>query len=74
MEILQLPIAALEERIEQEINENPLLEKQEEDPDLPEETAEVENPDAPTSEERELVLDESKDNVDDFRAAWHWRW
>jgi RNA polymerase sigma-54 factor len=66
MEILQLPIAALEERIEQEINENPLLEKLEEDPDLPEETGEVENPDAPTSEERELVVDESKDNVDDF--------
>jgi len=66
MEILQLPIAALEERIEQEINENPLLEKLEEDPDLPDEAPEHENPDAPTSEERELVLDESKNNVDDF--------
>ena len=67
MEILQLPITALEERIEQEINENPLLEKLEEDPDLPdEETAEVENPDAPSAEEKELVVDETKDNVDDF--------
>ena len=37
MEILQLPIMALEERIEQEISENPCLEKAELDPDLPEE-------------------------------------
>src|SRR3990172_7812114 len=66
MEILQLPIAALEERIEQEINENPLLEKIEEDPDLPDEPVASENPDAPTAEERELVVDESKNNVDDF--------
>jgi RNA polymerase sigma-54 factor len=66
MEILQLPITALEERIEQEIIENPLLEKLEEDPDLPEEVEEKENPDAPTSEEKELVVDETKDNADDF--------
>ncbi|MDZ4783953.1 MAG: RNA polymerase factor sigma-54 [Planctomycetia bacterium] len=66
MEILQLPIMELEERIEQEMEENPLLTMQEEDPDLPEEQAEVENPDAPTSEERELVVDETKDNADDF--------
>ncbi len=38
MEILQLPIMELEERIEQEMEENPLLTMQEEDPDLPEET------------------------------------
>ncbi|MGE0606727.1 MAG: RNA polymerase factor sigma-54 [Pirellulales bacterium] len=69
MEILQLPIAALEERIEQEIIENPLLEKIEDDPDLPDERderAEVENPDAPTTEEKELNLDETKNNADDF--------
>ena len=29
MEILQLPMLALQERIEQEMNENPLLEQQE---------------------------------------------
>ncbi len=40
MEILQLPILALEERIEQEMQENPVLELQEEDPDLPAESAE----------------------------------
>ena len=39
MEILQLPILALQERIEQEMQENPVLELQEEDPDLPAEPA-----------------------------------
>lgn len=66
MEILQLPILALEERIEQEMNENPCLEREDEDPDLPEESAEAESPDSPTTEERELVVDESKNNEDDF--------
>jgi len=66
MEILQLPILALEERIEQEMNENPCLEREDEDPDLPEETAEAESPDSPTTEERELVVDETKNNEDDF--------
>ena len=42
MEILQLPILALQERIEQEIEENPVLDLQEDDPDLPAETAEAE--------------------------------
>ncbi len=66
MEILQLPIMALQERIEQEMNENPLLEVQELDPTLPEEPAERDNPDAPADTEREFVVDETKDNVDDF--------
>ncbi len=66
MEILQLPVMALQERIEQEMQENPLLEMREADPDLPEEPVEAENPDAPTTEERELVVDETKNNADDF--------
>ncbi|HEX3659053.1 MAG TPA: RNA polymerase factor sigma-54 [Pirellulales bacterium] len=66
MEILQLPIMALQERIEQELQENPVLELQEEDPDLPDEEVEAVNPDAPTSEERELVVDETKNNEADF--------
>ncbi len=66
MEILQLPILALEERIEQEIQENEALEVLDQDPDLPDEQAEHENPDAPTMDERELVVDEAKDNADDF--------
>ncbi|HEX5445489.1 MAG TPA: RNA polymerase factor sigma-54 [Pirellulales bacterium] len=66
MEILQLPIMALEERIEQEIQENPCLERAESDPDLPEEPVEQENPDAPTAEEKELVVDDKKNNEEDF--------
>jgi RNA polymerase sigma-54 factor len=66
MEILQLPMMALQERIEQEMQENEALELIEEDPDLPEEVVETPNPDAPTPEERELVVDETKDNEADF--------
>jgi RNA polymerase sigma-54 factor len=66
MEILQLPIMALQERIEQEMNENPVLEVQESDPSLPDEPEDRENPDAPPDTEREMVVDESRDNVDDF--------
>ncbi len=68
MEILQLPIMELQERIEQEIAENPCLDKLENDPDLPDETSaeDEENPNAPTSEERELVVDETKNNEEDF--------
>jgi len=66
MEILQLPILALEERIQQELQENPILEMQEEDPDLPAEPVDHEPPDAPTDEERELVIDETANNERDF--------
>ncbi len=66
MEILQLPIMALQERIEQELTENPMLEAPETDPSLPDESDERENPDAPTTEEKELVVDEKNDNAADF--------
>ena len=66
MEILQLPIMALQERIDQEMQENPILELQEEDPDLPAEEVERESPDAPSDEERELVISETQDNEADF--------
>jgi len=66
MEILQLPILALQERIDQEIQENEALELQELDPDLPDEEAEDQNPDAPTLDEKELVVDEKKNNEEDF--------
>src|SRR4026208_2263517 len=66
MEILQLPIMALQERIEQELNENPVLELVEEEPAAPEESTEVVNPDAPAETERELVVEDKSDNVDDF--------
>ena len=69
MEILQLPVLALEERIEQEMNENPMLETQDSDPDSPAEPVERENPDAPADSEKEMVVDENKDNQDDFEIA-----
>jgi RNA polymerase sigma-54 factor len=67
MEILQLPILALQERIEQELNENPVLEIVEEESTMPdEEKAERENPDAPTDDEKPLVVNEESNNADDF--------
>jgi RNA polymerase sigma-54 factor len=67
MEILQLPLHALEERIEQEMNENPLLEFQESDQAPPDEDDSNEGPvDGPTESERELVVDNDHDNRDDF--------
>ena len=48
MEILQLPILALEERIEQEMEENPVLEIVEDEPDAAgEETEFAEDHEAP---------------------------
>jgi RNA polymerase sigma-54 factor len=66
MEVLQLPIAALEERIDQELMENPLLEKLEEEQEEEDAARVEENPDAPTTEEKELVVGETKDNAEDF--------
>jgi len=70
MEILQLPILALQERIEQEMEENPVLEMVEEEPELsaepPVEEEDRLSPDAPSEEERELVIDETRSNEDDF--------
>lgn len=66
MEILQLPVLALQERIEQELSENPVLELLETDEDAPKEEEERENPDAPSESEKELVVDEKGDNADDF--------
>lgn len=69
MEILQLSILALQERIEQEMEENPILELQEEEPDLPSEGDESEeraSSDDRTEEERELVIDEIHSNEGDF--------
>ncbi|MCA9177699.1 MAG: RNA polymerase factor sigma-54 [Planctomycetales bacterium] len=66
MQILQLPQQALEERIEQALVDNPALEMQEADPNLPTEPNDRENPDAPTAEEKELVVDAGQDNGEDF--------
>ena len=70
MEILQLPLMALQERIEQEMEDNPVLDQLEPEAD---ETADAENADAEDSRndsladgERELVVKDGTDNVDDF--------
>ncbi len=69
MEILQLPIMALQERIQQELQENPVLEMKEKDPEEaaaePEE-ADRPDPDAPSDLERELVVKDDDNNELDF--------
>lgn len=64
MEILQLPVTALLERVEEELRENPVLEVGEADPSLPDEQYETE-PNKATSE-KELIVDETGNNADDF--------
>src|SRR4051794_3884731 len=71
MEILQLPIMALQERIQQELQENPVLELKETSDDQTAEEAEAEAAAAPAEETKdpgagELVIDERGDNEIDF--------
>ncbi len=67
MEILQLPMLALQERIEQEMNENPLLEQMDVDPMAPDEADDDQpNTDVRSEDEKELVVDNDHDNRDDF--------
>src|SRR6516225_11349343 len=75
MEILQLPIMALEERIQQELQDNPVLElKETNEEGGPIEDAEVEGDALQTAESdeardpgaAELVIDENSDNEVDF--------
>src|SRR5580704_6493533 len=75
MEILQLPVMALQERIEHELQENPVLELKEDNPEenpIPVEESE-EGAGAPESDpaegvspEKELVIDDKGDNEQDF--------
>jgi len=66
MEILQLPILALQERIEQELNNNPVLEMVE--PSNPEEAepTEEESPEQDLSE-KDLIVNTDKNKVEDFQ-------
>jgi RNA polymerase sigma-54 factor len=69
MEILQLPIMALQERIEQELQENPALERKETAEDGLEDAEETPPaPEAPdvTDPQKELVIDDKGDNEIDF--------
>lgn len=70
MEILQLPIMALKERIEQELIENPVLEEPLADREAPEVQAEIaqahEEATGKTLEQKELVVDNDHNNETDF--------
>jgi RNA polymerase sigma-54 factor len=68
MEILQLPLLALLERIEAELNNNPVLEttdEMEEDKDLTKDDS-VENESAEASEDKELVVSDDPSNAEGF--------
>ncbi|HUW20764.1 MAG TPA: RNA polymerase factor sigma-54 [Sedimentisphaerales bacterium] len=64
MEILQLPILALQERIEQELNSNPVLEIEE--TSAGEEAAPVEEQPADDAREKALVVGTDNNKVKDF--------
>jgi RNA polymerase sigma-54 factor len=72
MEILQLPLMALEERIEQELQNNPVLELRDGNLDpTPSEREDAQNADAQPTESRSegeqpLVVKEGSDSEDDF--------
>lgn len=69
MEILQLPILALQERIEQELNSNPVLEIDEslspEEPGVPEESGVPEEPGEDINE-KDLVVSTEGGKAEDF--------
>jgi RNA polymerase sigma-54 factor len=71
MEILQLPILALQERIQQELQENPVLELRDSTDDPTAEEGEVEvapvaEPQAADDPEKELVIDPTGGSEQDF--------
>lgn len=65
MEILQLPVLALQEKIEQEMNENPMLEVQEQEASDQDDNRH-EEAESRAESEQEFVVEEGKDNADDF--------
>jgi len=66
MEILQLPILVLQERIEQELNSNPVLEMTEPENPEDEDTDSVEQQPQEDINEKDLVLDTDNNKVEDF--------
>jgi len=70
MEILQLPVMALKERIEQELRDNEMLEDQAADLDAPDVEIEIERAreeaTSPSADEKELVVDNDHNNESDF--------
>src|SRR5579884_4076410 len=67
MEILQLPIMALQERIQQELQENPVLELKENSEETTEtETAAPAEAETPSPDSKELVIEDNGTNAEDF--------
>src|SRR6476619_3983166 len=66
MEILQLPLMALEERIEQELQNNPVLEFREGETEADKIRDEDEKKDEVSEGEKALVVKEQGDQADDF--------
>lgn len=67
MEILQLPLMALQERIEQEMEDNPVLDQVEIDENEPEVVEiDAEANSSMSDTERELVVKDDRNNEDDF--------
>src|SRR3954468_16865184 len=72
MEILQLPLMALEERIEQELQNNPVLEIREGGEENDGETAIIDTPDGDrprddrAEAEQPMVVKENNDQAEDF--------
>jgi RNA polymerase sigma-54 factor len=67
MEILQLPILALQERIEQELNSNPVLETEPPESTEPEEVEAIaEDQTQEGTEEKDLVLSTDNNKTEDF--------
>lgn len=64
MEVLQLPLLALQEKIEAELNSNPVLELAE---DHDQAAADSTDPSVEMPAEKELVVREDSDNIEDFQ-------
>ncbi|MBW8035071.1 MAG: RNA polymerase factor sigma-54 [Planctomycetes bacterium] len=68
MEVLQLPLLALQEKIETELSSNPVLEVAEEETEdrTVSENNIAEDPNAETIEQKELIVDEENSGAEDF--------
>ena len=68
MEVLQLPLLALQEKIEMELNSNPVLEQFEDaDEDSQTEQEQQSQQQAEALEDKELVVKDDSNNVEDFQ-------
>lgn len=65
MEVLQLPLMALQEKIDAELSSNPVLELA--DDNTEDEQHEKETLETETIEQRELIVSEDNDNAEDFQ-------